>query len=104
LVPVSVSEVSVTVPVPVFLTVTVCAAVVDPMAVDAYVSVVGDSETVKVDAPVPVIATVCGVPVALSATERLAVRVPDARGLNSMETAQVALAAREAVQVLAEIR
>ena len=104
MVPVRVSEVSVTVPVPVFLTVTVCAAVVDPMVVDAYVNVVGDRETVRVDAPVPVIATVCGVPVALSATERFAVSVPAASGLNSMETAQVALAAREVVQVLAEIR
>lgn len=90
---------------PVFFSVTICGAVTEPSAVDTKVILVGETETVNVGvAPVPVIATVCGVPVALSATERLAVRVPAASGLNSIETAQVALAASEVAQVLAEIR
>lgn len=105
-VPVMVSEDRVTVPVPVFLMVTSWAAVVVPTLVEAKVSEVGESETVKVGpaAPVPVRATVCGDPVALSAMERLAVSVPATAGLNSTETVQVALTASEAVQVLAEMR
>src|ERR1700735_3775240 len=99
-----VSEVRVTVPVLVFFTVTDCAAEVDPSVVDANVRLVGESETANVDAavPVPVKATGCGEPVALSAMERLAVSVPLAAGLNSTETVQVANAARLAPQVVAD--
>lgn len=105
LVPVRVSEVRVTVPVLVFFTVTVCAAVVDPSAVEAKDSVVGETVTMSVeDVPVPVNATVCGEPVTLSATERLAVSGPAAAGLNSMETVQLEPPTREVPQVLAEIR
>jgi len=106
LVPVMVSDVSVTVPVPVFLMVTSCAAVVEPNVVDAKVSAAGDSETVKVEAavPVPVKATVCGVPVALSAIDRLAVSAPVAAGLNSTDTVQLAAAARVVPQVVADLR
>ena len=46
LVPVMVSEVSVTVDVPVFFTVTVCAAEVEPTVVEAKVRAAGESETV----------------------------------------------------------
>ena len=106
LVPVVVSEESVTVPVPVFLTVTTWAAVVEPTTVDAKARLAGESETVNVCAavPVPVRATACGEPVALSATERLAVRAPAAAGLNSTETVQLAPAARVVPQVVADFR
>ena len=101
-----VSDVRVTAPVPVFLTVTTCAAVVEPSAVDAKATLVGERETVWVSAavPVPVKATVCGVPVALSAIERLAVSAPTASGLNSTETVQVAAAANVVPQVVADLR
>ena len=45
----------------------------------------------------------CGVPVALSAMERFAVRAPAAAGLNSTETVQVAAAANVAPQVVADL-
>ena len=41
-----VSDVSVTAAVPVFLTVTTCAAVIEPSAVDAKARLVGERETV----------------------------------------------------------
>lgn len=44
---------------------------------------------VKAAAPVPVSATVCGLPVALSVIDRLAVRVPLAVGLNVTLTTQL---------------
>jgi hypothetical protein len=105
LVPVRVSEVSVTADVPVFLMVTSCAAVVTPAGVDANVRLAGDKLTLSAAAvAAPVSATVCGEPVALSATERLPVKVPAAVGLNSTETVHVAPAANDVVQVFAEIR
>jgi len=105
-VPVTVSEESVTAPVPVFLTVTTWAAVVKPSVVEAKVNVVGESETVKVGAaaPVPESATVCGVPVALSATDSVAFNAPAAAGLNSTETVQLAPAASDVPQVVADLR
>lgn len=104
-VPVSVSDVRVTVAVPVFLMVTVCAAEVEPLVVEGNAMLAGESERVSVAGavPVPERATVCGEPEALSATESDAVRVPVAAGLNSMETVQLALAARDAPQVFVEI-
>ena len=86
--------------------VTTCAAVVEPTVVDAKVSAVGESETVKVDAaaPVPLRATICGVPVALSATDRFAASAPAAAGLNSTETVQLAAAANVVPQVVADFR
>lgn len=104
LVPVMVSEVSVTVAVPVFFTVTNCAAVVEPTVVEAKVRLVGESVTVSGAVPVPVSFTVCGEPVALSAIERLPVRAPAAAGLNSTETVQLAAAASVAPQVVADFR
>jgi len=105
-VPVMVSDVSVRVAVPEFLTVTTCAAVVEPTVVEAKVRLVGDNVTAgaAAAAPVPVRAAVCGEPVALSAIVRLAVRVPVAAGLNSTETVQVAAAARVVPQVVADLR
>ena len=104
LVPVIVSDVRVTVPVPVFFTVTNCAAVVEPTVVEANARLVGDSETVSGAVPVPVTATVCGEPVALSTTERLPVSAPAAVGLNSTETVQLAPAARVVPHVVADFR
>ena len=46
----------------------------------------------------------CGVPVALSAMERLAVRAPAVAGLNSTETVQLAPAANDVPQVVADFR
>jgi hypothetical protein len=48
LVPVSVSEVKVTAPVPVLVIVTVCAAEVEPSAVDENIKPVDESDTVVV--------------------------------------------------------
>ena len=53
LVPVMVSEVSVTVTVPVFFTVTVCAAEVEPTVVEAKVRAAGESEMVGPELPLP---------------------------------------------------
>jgi hypothetical protein len=92
--------------VPVFVTVTTWAALVDAVAVagkaiDVGLSVIAGT---AVAVPVPVRATVCGDPVALSAIESEADRAPAAAGLNSTETVQLAAAANEVVQVFAEIR
>jgi uncharacterized protein YihD (DUF1040 family) len=104
LVPVKVSDVSVTAVVPVFLIVTTCAGVVKPTVVDAKVKLVGESVTVSGAAiAVPFSVTTCGVPVALSATESDAVRAPATVGLNSIETVQLAPAASEVVQVVADL-
>ena len=105
LVPVKVSEVRARAAVPEFLMVTTWAAVIDPTVVEAKVRVVGVSVTAGVAAaPVPDRVTTCGEPVALSAIESEAVRAPAAVGLNSTETVQLAAAARDVVQVFAEMR
>ena len=76
-----------------------------PTVVEANVRLVGERVTVSgAAAPVPLRATVCGVPVALSATESEAVSVPVAAGLNSTETVQVALAANVVPHVVADLR
>ena len=96
---------SVSAAVPEFFTVTTCAAVVDPTVVEAKVRLVGVKVTAEAAAaPVPVRATVCGEPVALSAIESEAVNAPAAAGLNSTETVQLAPTASEVVQVFAEMR
>jgi hypothetical protein len=103
-VPVMVSDDSVTAVVLVFFTVTICAVEVEPMAVDAKVKLAGESVTVRAPAAVavPVSATVCGEPVALSATDRLPDFAPAVTGLNSTEIVQVALAANVVPQVFAD--
>src|SRR5579859_7859531 len=102
LVPVMVSEVRFSVAVPEFLMVTVCAAVVEPTVVAAKLSEVGVSVTAGA-VPVPVRATDCGDPVALSAIESDAPNAPAAAGLNSTETVQVAAAASVVPQVVADL-
>lgn len=57
-----------------FVTDTVCAALVTPTAVEPNVRDTG--ENVNAVEPVPVMATDCGLPVALSVMVREAVRVP----------------------------
>jgi len=90
-VPVIASDVRVSAAVPEFFTVTICAAVVTPTVVDAKVRLVGVRVTAGVAAtPVPVRATVCGDPVALSAIDSEAANAPAAAGLNSTDTVQVA--------------
>ena len=105
LVPVKPIVPSVTAVVPVFFTVTTCAAVVEPTTVEANVSVVGETPTVKAAAvAVPVRLTSCGDPVALSAIESEAVSVPTAAGLNSTEIVQLAAAANDVPHVVADFR
>ena len=59
---------------------------------------------IVVDVPVPVNATVCGEPVALSAIESEAESAPAAAGLNSTDTVQLAPTASDVVQVVADLR
>ncbi len=105
LVPPRAMDVMSRVPVPELVRVMVWAAVVEPTAVAAKVSAVAESLTAGVAAtPVPLRATVCGEPVALSAMESDAARAPAAAGLNSTETVQLAAAARLVPQVVADFR
>src|SRR5206468_10420164 len=86
--------------VPVFDSVTVCAALVVPTVWLAKVSEVGERLAVVVGAaPVPVRATVCGLPEALSVTLELPVRVPDAVGVNVTLMLQFPPDAREPPQL-----
>jgi hypothetical protein len=96
LVPVIEKLVKVTGPVPVLVTVTFCAGLVEFIGCEANVRLLGATVTVAVAclAPVPVKATVCGLPVTLSATFRVAVRVPTAVGVNRTLIVQLAPAAR----------
>jgi hypothetical protein len=90
---------------PVFVSVTGSTSLVVPVTVTGKASDAGLSVTVCVAAAVavPFNATVCGEPVALSATESDAVSEPATAGLNSTETVQLALAAREVVHVVADL-
>jgi hypothetical protein len=96
LVPVIEKLVKVTGPVPVLVTVTFCAGLVEFTGWEANVRLLGVTVTVPVagPAPVPVKATVCGLPVTLSATFRVAVRVPTAVGVNRTLIVQLAPIAR----------
>ena len=78
---------------PVFLSVNVWAAEVDPFLVVAKERLLGDTVRVAADAPVPERATFCGELDALSVMAQVAVSVPEAVGLNSMFTVQLAPAA-----------
>jgi hypothetical protein len=78
--------------VPEFVSVAVFAALVVPTVWLAKVRLVGVSVTAGA-VPLPVSGTVCGLPPALSVTERLAVRLPVVVGVNVTEMAQLAPAA-----------
>src|SRR5256884_521796 len=86
---------------PVFVSVTVCAALVVPTVWLAKVSEAGERLAVVVDAvPVPVRPAVCGLSEALSVTLKLPVRVPDAVGENVTLMAQFPPTAKEPPQLL----
>jgi hypothetical protein len=82
----------------VLVIVIVCAAEVNPTSVSANVRPLGESEIVGTP-PVPVRATPCGEPVALSVATRLAVATPVAVGLNSIDSVQLAPGANKVKQV-----
>ena len=82
--------------VPRFVSVTVLAALVTPMATVPKVKLVGESFAVV---PVPLSGTCCGLPAALSVTLRAALRVPLAVGLKVTLIVQLAPADNELPQV-----
>jgi hypothetical protein len=86
---------------PVFISVVDCAALVAPATAEK-VSVAGESETPGAEGavPVPLSATVCGVPLALSAMESDAAKLAAEAGVNVTETVQLAPAASELPHVL----
>lgn len=81
---------------PVFISVAFCAALVVPI-VELNVRVPGVSEAPGAAAavPVPLSVAVCGEPVALSATDRVAEKLVTEDGVNVTEIAQLAPAASE---------
>ena len=90
--------------VPPFFRVAVCDALVEPTVTVPYARLVGLNVTAPVVlAPVPERETVCGLFGAVSAKFREAARTPDAVGLNTIVTVQLAEAARLEPHVLAEI-
>jgi len=78
--------------VPELLSVVLCDALVVPTGCDEKVRLVGVRVTAGA-VPLPVSGTVCGLPVALSVTEMLAVRLPVAVGVKVTEMVQLAPAA-----------
>jgi preprotein translocase subunit SecB len=87
-------------PVPVFLSVTAWVAADEPTAVLTKVRVAGVKLTAGTGVvPVPVRATACGDPLALSATLTEAVNKPTAAGVNLIVIVQLALTATELPQV-----
>jgi hypothetical protein len=82
--------------VPTFVSVTVFAPLVTPMATVPKLKLVGESFAVV---PVPLSETFCGLPAALSVKLRAAVRVPLAVGLKVTLIVQLAPAASELLQV-----
>src|SRR5258706_7527504 len=86
---------------PEFDTVAVCAALAEPRLMLPNESDAGDSVTVGAGAaPVPVSATVCGLPARFVAMDMEPVRVPVTVGVNVTATEQLCPAARDAPQVL----
>jgi hypothetical protein len=82
--------------VPLFVRVATFCPPIPPTDTETQFRFVGATDAVPpvVDAPVPVSATVCGLPVPESAKLRVALRVPLAVGLNTTEAEQVPDAAR----------
>ena len=81
---------------PTLVSVTIWAGLVAPMPTAPKFRLEGESLAVV---PIPVRLTFCGLPAALSVTLSIAVRVPDAVGLNSTLMLQLAPAASELPQV-----
>src|SRR5271155_4291708 len=90
---------------PLLVNVIVCAALLVPTVCEAKVRLAGARVTAGAvaAAPVPVKATDCGLPLASSAMDTEAVRVPVAVGLNVTLMLQLAAAARVAPQVLVSL-
>jgi hypothetical protein len=91
--------------VPPFVSVTTFCAPLSPIATLAQFKLLGLTEALPVApaVPVPVSATVCGLPLAESVKVRVAVRVPVAAGLNVTLAVQLVAAARLVPQVLLEM-
>lgn len=86
--------------VPGFMRVSVCGALEVPCVVEGNEGEAGERVTAGAAAsPVPLRTRVCGLPGALSATWRSAVKLPALAGLKVMLTEQFALGARVARQV-----
>ena len=82
---------------PLFVSVTLCAVLLVPTRWLPKLRLVGDSETTgAAGVPVPVNATFCGLPEALSVIATEALRLPVAVGLKVTLIVQLALAARVA--------
>jgi hypothetical protein len=90
--------------VPLFVSVAAFGAPLFPTATDTQFSVVGDTVAVpELVVPVPESATFCGLPVALSVKLRVALRLPEAPGLNVTDAVQLADAASVLPQVLLDM-
>jgi hypothetical protein len=85
---------------PVLVSVTVCAVLLVFTNWLPKLRLAGDKDTAGAVVPVPLSATVCGLPLALSVTEMLPLREPEAVGLKVTEIVHVPAAAIEAPQVL----
>jgi hypothetical protein len=85
---------------PVLVSVTVWAALLVFTNWLPKLRLVGEKDTAGAVVPVPLRATVCGLPLALSVTVTLPLRKPDAVGLKVTEIVHVPAAAIEAPQVL----
>jgi hypothetical protein len=91
--PETVKPANVTVAVPVFESVTLCAALVVPTGCGPNVRLGGVTVTVGPVVPLPPCSTVvCGVPVAVSVIDKVAVLKPVWVGVNSTPTTQTACA------------
>jgi hypothetical protein len=99
-VPVSAIPVISSVVVPLLVTVTLCAADVVPLAVDANVRLALLRVTEGFATPVPVSVAICGVPGAVSETLSVAFSAPAEAGLNATKTVQLAPPASDVPQVL----
>jgi hypothetical protein len=103
LVPENVYELTETTAVLVLEMVSTCAAELALRLVVGKVRLVGEKATVGWEAPVPLNETDCGEPAAESVATSLAVAAPATVGLKTIEIVQLALAARDVLQVLVEI-
>src|SRR5579862_1730149 len=93
------TELTVSVALPVLLSVITPAGLAAPTAWLANVRLPGDKETVGA-MPVPVRGTLCGLPVALSTTEMLALRIPEPVGVKVVPMEHDAPTAIDAAQLL----
>ena len=85
--PVMLMELTVSVALPVFVSVTIF-AVFAPIFTGSKLRLVGESDAPACELPVPVRATVCGLPAELSATLKVAERLPVAAGVKTTEMVQ----------------